>query len=304
MDRQDFIIPSRSILEREVPSEIARFEEAIELTKKDLQAIQDRFKQVENADYEAKVFDVYILILEDSKLLAQVRDGIINEKLSAEFVFSEVIKGRIAKFSSIEDEYLKGRISDIDDIRRKVLRQLMDECKFHDFDNLTEELIVIGNDISPANTANMYKKNIIAFATDIGGKTSHTAIMAKSLGLPAVVGLKEATLHIKNQDFLIVDGSQGIVVINPAEETIAKYKVIQNKRARVLQEYDQVKNLICETKDGKRINLYVNLELPEEIPSILNSDVDGIGLYRTEFFYMNRSDLPTKKNNSWYIGIL
>ena len=170
----------------------------------------------------------------------------------------------------------------------------MDENKLHELDNLTEELVIVSHDLSPSDTVSMYNSNIKAFVTDIGGRTSHTAIMAKTLGIPAVVGLKDATLRIQNQDYIIVDGRKGLVIIHPTEETKTSYRNLQNRMLKFRGQFEELKDLPAETKDGKKLVLAANLELPEEIPVVLEQGAEGIGLFRSEYFYMNRIDLPSE----------
>lgn len=293
LDKQDFIVPMRAIMENEVPIEIARFEEALIKTREEILGIQKKIS-AEIEGKHAQIFDAHLLALEDRSIIDEVIKRIKIEKLSAEYIFSQVFKKYIQMFSKIEDEYLRERMSDINDIGRRVLKNLMDEDKLHELENIDEELIIISHDLSPSDAANMYNKNIKAFVTDIGGQTSHTAIMAKALGVPAVVGLKDATLKIQNQDYIIVDGRKGLVIINPKEATKLEYVAAQTRILEFKDQFLEVKNLASETKDGKKIKLMANLELPEEIPYLLEQGVDDIGLYRTEYFYMNRTDLPSE----------
>ncbi|OGX38505.1 MAG: phosphoenolpyruvate--protein phosphotransferase [Omnitrophica WOR_2 bacterium RIFCSPHIGHO2_02_FULL_52_10] len=294
LDKQDFIVPPRAIMEKEVPIEIARFEEALIRTREEILGIQKKIG-AEITGQHAQIFDAHLLVLEDRTLIEDVIKRIKEEKLSCEYIFSEVLKKYIKMFSKIEDEYLRDRVGDVNDVGRRILKNLMDESKLHELDNLTEELVIVSHDLSPSDTASMYNKNIKAFVTDVGGRTSHTAIMAKSLGIPAVVGLKDATLHIQNQDNIIVDGRKGLIIIHPSEETKISYR---NLAARILEiegTFQAIKNLPAETPDGKKVALSANIELPEEIPNILNCGAEGVGLFRTEYIYMNRVDLPTEE---------
>jgi len=294
VDKQEVIVPPRAIMEKEIPIEIARFEEAIIKTKEEILSIQKKINIQMRVDH-AKIFDAHLLVLEDQMIINEVTKRIQFEKLSAEFVYSEVIKKYMKIFSNIEDEYLKERMSDVNDVGRRVLKNLMDESKLHDFDSINEELILIGHDFSPSDTVSMYNRKIIAFATDIGGRTSHTAIMAKSLGVPAVVGLKDATLRIQNQDQIIVDGRKGLVIIHPEEQTRRLYSDAQSRMIEFRDQFQEVKDLPAQTTDGRKVMIQANLELPEEIPTILKHGASGIGLYRTEYFYMNRVDLPSEE---------
>jgi len=294
LDKQDLIVPPRSIMENEIPVEIARFEEALIKTREEISQIQQRISQ-EMDNQHAQIFDAHLLVLEDRTLIEEVIKGLKKEKLCVEYIFMKVLKKYIKVFSHIQDEYLRERTSDINDVGRRVIKNLMGESKWHDFDNLTEEIIVVAHDLSPSDTASMHKKNIMAFATDIGGQTSHTAIMAKSLGLPAVVGLKEATLRVNNQDTVIVDGRMGLLIINPSDETKENYRREQERIRAMRDRFDDIKHLPAQTKDGRQVRILANLELPEEVPSLLRQGANGIGLYRTEYFYMNRMDLPSEE---------
>ncbi|MFA5087990.1 MAG: phosphoenolpyruvate--protein phosphotransferase [Candidatus Omnitrophota bacterium] len=294
LDKQDFIVPPRAIMDKEVPIEIARFEEALIQTREEILSLQKKIG-AEMAGQHAQIFDAHLLVLEDRMLIEEVIKGIKNERFSAEYVFSKVLKKYVQVFANMQDEYLRDRITDVNDIGRRVLKNLMDESRFHDFENISEEMIVIAHDLSPSDTASMYHKNILAFATDIGGRTSHTSIMAKSLGVPAVVGLKDATLHINNQDYIIVDGRMGLVIIHPTRETLKIYQGEQNRIVSFRDRFERIKDLPAETKDGKKVVLMANLELAEEMPMVMKHGAEGIGLYRTEYFYMNRVDLPSEE---------
>lgn len=294
LGKQDFIVPPRAIMEKEIPIEIARFEEALIKTREEILAIQKKM----TADFNglhAQIFDAHILVLEDRTFIEEVIKRIKDEKLSADYIFFEVLKKYVKIFSNIEDEYLRERVGDINDVGRRILKNLMDENKLHELDHLTEELIIVSHDLSPSDTASMYNKNILAFVTDIGSRTSHTAIMAKSLGVPAVVGLKDATLRINNQDYIIVDGRKGLVILSPTLETKALYKVEQTRIQEFRDQFKDLRDLPSETLDGRKVGILANLELPEEIPTVQKQGGNGIGLYRTEYFYMNRVDLPLEE---------
>jgi len=294
LDKQDFIVPPRAVMDKEVAIEIARFEEALIKTREEILEIQKKIG-LELNNQHAQIFDAHLLVLEDRVLIEDVIKGIKADKLSAEYVFLEVLKKYIKMFSTIEDEYLRERVGDINDVGRRILKNLMDENKLHEIDELTEDMIIVSHDLSPSDTASMYNKNIKAFVTDVGGRTSHTAIMAKSLGIPAVVGLKDATLRIQNQDRIIVDGRKGLVIIHPTEETRAYYRNLQSRMLEFQGQFEEIKSLPAETSDGHQVKLSANLELPDEVPTILKSGAEGIGLFRSEYVYMNRVDLPSEE---------
>ncbi|MEI7999062.1 MAG: phosphoenolpyruvate--protein phosphotransferase, partial [Candidatus Omnitrophota bacterium] len=236
-----------------------------------------------------------LLVLEDPTLIDQVSTGIRHNKNAAEYVFSKVIKKYMKMFSEIPDEYLRERASDVNDIAKRVLKYLMDESKLHDLVNLQGDLVIVAHDLSPSDAVSLYNKKIIAFITDIGGRTSHTAIIAKSLGVPAVVGLKDATLRVNNGDFLIIDGQKGLLIINPNQSTKELYVKEQIQIYASKEKLDDIKDLPAQTLDGKKISLLANLELFNEIPTAMKYGAEGVGLYRTEFLYMNRLDLPSEE---------
>lgn len=294
LDKGEFIVPKRSISSSEVDSEIARFEEAINNSRREIHALKDKISQ-DMGMAHAQIFDAHLLVLQDTTLLTQVTSGIRETKTSAEYMFFKVIKKFIELFGKMQDEYLRERASDVSDISKRVLKHLMDESKLHDLDSLQDALIIVAHDLSPSDAVSMYNKNIKGFLTDIGGRTSHTAIIAKSLGVPAVVGLQDATLRINNQDYVIIDGQKGLVIINPSAETKELYIKEQHKITASLEKLDDLRNLPAQTLDGKNITILANLELSSEIPAVHKYGAQGIGLYRTEFLYMNRLDLPSEE---------
>ncbi|HOY09696.1 MAG TPA: phosphoenolpyruvate--protein phosphotransferase [Candidatus Omnitrophota bacterium] len=294
IDKQDFIVPPRAIMDKEVPIEIARFEEALIKTREEISELKKKISHEMDGQH-GQIFDAHLLVLEDRMLIEEVIKRIKKEKQSAEYSFMVVLKKYSKIFSSIQDEYLRERSSDVNDIGRRLLKNLTDEQKLHDLDHIDEEMIIIAHDLSPSDTVTMFNKNVLAFATDIGGRTSHTAIMAKSLGVPAVVGLKDATLRISNQDLLIVDGRMGLVIAHPTEKTIEIYNTEKKRISALSHRFDDIVDLPSKTSDGCPIPILANLELPEEIPMIRQSGAQGIGLYRTEYFFMNRVDLPSEE---------
>lgn len=294
LDKQELNVPARNIMEQEVPIEIARFEEVLTKAREEILEIQKTITNELKGD-QGKIFDAHLLVLQDQTLIDEVKKRIENDQLSAEFVFSEVLNDYVKVFSRIDDEYLRERVSDVKDIGRRILKYLMEEAKVQELDHLPDKLMIVAHDLSPSDTASMVNKNVQAIITDIGGKTSHTAIMAKSLGIPAVVGLRDATLKIRNQDYVIVDGRKGLVIINPSEYTKNEYVNVRNRIDQFREQIQEVKELSPETIDGKKIKIYANLELPGEVPTIKEFGGQGIGLYRTEYFYMNRIDLPDEQ---------
>jgi len=291
--REQYAIPRRNIKEEQIPGEIKRFKDTLVQTKNEILEIKKRISEEMSLEH-GQIFSAHLLVIEDSMLIEEVVSKLKKEKLSIEYIFQNVLKKYIKVFSEMDDDYLKERISDINDVGRRVLKNLIG-AKEDILTNLKEKVVVVAYDLSPSDTATMHKKNVISFATDIGGRTSHTAIMAKSLEIPAVVGLETITKKVETGDVIIVDGTHGIVIVNPALKTLKKYELDRERLVAVEKHLLELKDLPCVTLDGRNIELVANIEVPEDVPSVLAHGAEGIGLYRTEYFYMNRRDLPTEE---------
>lgn len=294
LDHQDFIVPERTILNEEIVVEIARFDEAIMHTKLEIQSIKEKISR-EVGGTDAQIFDAHLLVLEDCMLIDEVKKSIRQDKICVEYAFSRILKRYIEIFEKIQDNYIKERSADVSDIGRRVLKHLMGESHLHDLDVLAGDIVVVAHDISPSDAVSMYNKKVLAFLTDIGGQTAHTAIIAKSLGVPAVLGLKDATLRISNQDEVIIDGRKGVVIVNPTEETKRLYQREKEKISKLEGLFNNIVNSPAETTDLHEVKLLANFELYGELPAVQKYGAQGIGLYRTEFFYMNRLDLPSEE---------
>lgn len=288
-----FAVPKSSIAAEDIPREIVRFEDILTKTRSELFAIRKKIAQ--ELGYEhSDIFSAHLLILEDRTLIEDVLSKIKENCVTAEYAFSLVIQRYFHAFAQINDEYLKERVADIKDVSRRILQNLRGE-KGDSLVHLKEEVIVIAHDLSPSETAMMDREHVIAFATEIGGPTSHTAIMARSMEIPAVVGLDRISREVSNGDMLIIDGNRGVAIINPDRETIDRYTREEKRFVELISELDKLKLLPAETLDGYQIQLMANIEFPDEIPSVIAHGSEGIGLYRTEYFYMNRADLPTEE---------
>ncbi len=293
--KEDFVVSKEPICQGDIPFQLQLFEESIIKTRKEIIELQKRISSEMGQD-EAQIFDAHLLVLEDRMLIEEVISRLKKEKLNVAYIFLEVLKKYTDIFSKIEDEYLKERTADINDVGKRMLRHLLGKER-KEIADLKEKVIVVAHDLSPSDAAAMLKQNVAAFVTDIGGKTSHTAIMAKSLEIPAVVGLQEATLKIKSGDMLIVDGSTGIVIIDPDKEVLRAYLKKEEKLKGVTEGFLLAKDMPAVTLDGKEIVISANIEFPEEVPSVKLHGGEGIGLYRTEFFYMNRDGLPLEEEH-------
>ncbi len=292
---EDMQVQRRNITESQIPKEVVRFEEALIKTRTEILDIQKKISR-EMGVRHAQIFNAHLLVLEDRTLIEGVITRLKKERFCIEYIFLEVLKKYIKTFSHIDDPYLRERLSDIEDVGKRILRNLRG-IRRDILTNLKEKLIIVAYDLSPSDTASMHKEKVIGFITDIGGKTSHTAIMAKALEIPAVVGLEEATVKIRTGDVIIVDGTRGEVLLNPDRATLDKYKQQSEKLVRQELVLLKLRDLPAETPDGREVQLAANIELPEELASVLAHGARGIGLYRTEYFYMNRMDLPTEEEH-------
>ncbi len=292
-DSEELLVPRRPIPPDQIPLEILRFEEALIHTRQQLLGIQRRLNDDLGQEH-ADIFNAHLLVLEDPVLREEVLNGLKTHQLNVEAVFNDVIRKHLRAFAKTEDEYLRDRTADIDDIRKRILRNLLGRHP-DVLAQLSEAVVVVAHDLSPSETALMHKKHVLAFVTDIGGRTGHTAIMAKSLEIPAVVGVEVATKRIHKGDLVVIDGVRGEVVIDPDPETLHKYEVEQRRLQEIDRQLLPLRDLPAETLDGHRIVLAANIEVPDEILSVLAHGAAGIGLYRTEFFYLNRTDLPSEE---------
>jgi len=294
--REQYTISRRIINDVQVQSEIKRFKDALAQTKGEILDIKKRISDEMGAQH-GQIFSAHLLVIDDSMLIEEVVAKLKKEKLSIEYVFQDVLRRYIKVFSEMDDEYLKERISDINDVGRRILKNLIG-AKEDALSNLKDKVVVIAYDLSPSDTATMHKKNVKGFATDIGGRTSHTAIMAKSLEIPAVVGVEVLTKRVESGDDVIVDGTHGVVIINPSPKTLKKYELDRERFIAFEKHLLELKDLPCVTLDGRKIELAANIEVPEDVPSVMAHGAAGIGLYRTEYFYMNRITLPTEEEQA------
>lgn len=291
LDREEFEIKRRRIRKDMVSKNISCFQEALAKTEEEIKEIRAQVAK-RLGEEEAYIFDAHLLILKDPYLIKEVTQRVKEELVNVEYIFSQVVGTFRETFASMEDSYLKGRAADIEDVGRRILKNLLGKER-ETLATLKEEVIVVAHDLSPSDTASMHREKVIGFATDTGTKTSHTAIMARALEIPAVVGLKDITQKAQAFDTLIVDGNHGLTIINPDEETLKRYR--KDKESFEVFEHELVKlrDLPAQTLDGHKIILAANIEVPEEIKYVKEHGGEGVGLYRTEFLYLGRDDLPS-----------
>ena len=295
LERFKVRLPQKRINPSQVDKEVERFHRAIEMSRDQLLEVKEKILDPEVRQHTF-ILDVHLMILDDEMLIQNTVENIRRRKINSEWALDLTLGKLDAAFKAIEDEYLRERRSDLHYVSSRVFRNLMGR-KHDDITKIKGKVIVVAHDLSPADTLQMNLNHIAGFITDIGGKVSHTAILARSLGIPAVVGLEVATSLINGGDPLIIDGESGEVVINPTEEISESF--IERRRRVKLQEREVMKyaSLPAETRDGVRIHLQANIEMVEEIPSAKSHGAEGIGLYRTEILYLNRKDLPKEEEH-------
>ena len=292
LDRRKVVVAGQRIEEVSVKDEVARFRKAVEISKSQLEDLKKRFARGLGKSHRY-IIDTLVMLLEDKMLIDKTVKLIRESQVNAEGALKDTITSIGQKFDKIEDEYLRERKHDIEQIGERILRNLVG----HRQESLTDiegEAIVIAHDLAPTDTLQMRKDKILAFATDAGSRTSHTAILARSLGIPAAVGLDTITDVVKTGDVVIVDGIHGVVIVDPGEETFLEYLKRQRRFKYFEQELEKLRTLPAETLDGHQVYLHGNIELPEEVASVAEHGGTGIGLYRTEFLFMNRPTLPSE----------
>ncbi|MCR8849166.1 phosphoenolpyruvate--protein phosphotransferase [Rossellomorea sp. SC111] len=272
--------------------EVSRFQEAIATSKSELEAIRDKAR-VDLGEDKAQIFEAHLLVLSDPELLTPIEDKVKSENVNAEFALKETADMFVSMFESMDNEYMKERAADIRDVTKRVLSHLLG-VQIANPSMVTEEVIVIAEDLTPSDTAQLNREFVKGFTTDIGGRTSHSAIMARSMEIPAVVGTKAITSSVENGDMIIVDGLNGEVHINPTPEVIEEYK---KEHARYEEQKAEWAKLVDEptvSKDGEHVELAANIGTPKDLEGVKNHGGEGVGLYRTEFLYMGRDELPSE----------
>jgi len=295
LDRRKVVVAGRRIEEVSVKDEVARFKLAVELSKNQLEDLKKRFTKGLGKS-PLYILETHIMLLEDKMLVDGTVKRVKESHLNAEGALKETIEAISLKFDTIEDEYLRERKHDVEQVGERILRNLVGH-KQESLADIKGEAVIIAHDLAPSDTLMMRKDKILGFATDAGSRTSHTAILARSLGIPAAVGLENITAAVKTGDVVILDGIHGVVIVDPDEETFLDYLKKQRRYKYFEQELENIKDLPAETLDGQVVLLEGNIELPEEVASVADHGGCGIGLYRTEFLFMNRSTLPTEEEH-------
>ncbi|HDA6081104.1 TPA: phosphoenolpyruvate--protein phosphotransferase [Staphylococcus aureus] len=277
----------------DVEGEVAKFNNAIEASKVELTKIRNNAEVQLGAD-KAAIFDAHLLVLDDPELIQPIQDKIKNESANAASALTDVTTQFVTIFESMDNEYMKERAADIRDVSKRVLSHILG-VELPNPSMIDESVVIVGNDLTPSDTAQLNKEFVQGFATNIGGRTSHSAIMSRSLEIPAIVGTKSITQEVKQGDMIIVDGLNGDVIVNPTEDELIAY---QDKRERYFadkKELQKLRDADTVTVDGVHAELAANIGTPNDLPGVIENGAQGIGLYRTEFLYMGRDQMPTEE---------
>ena len=276
-----------------VADEIARFENALIQTRAQILEMQQQIAEAIGAK-DAGIFDAHLLVVEDQTLIDEVLRKLEADHCNVEFTFQEVANRYIESLSRIDDPYLRERALDIQDVTRRVIRNLQGKSP-RPFLSVNVPHILVAHNLTPSDTATMNREQVRGLVLDLGSRTSHTAIMAQSLGIPAVVGLHDATETMETGAPALIDGYHGLLIVHPSEETLREYAEIERQKGAIAERLTQLRETKSTTRDGCHIVLSANIELPDEVDAVLANGAEGIGLYRTEFLYLNQTALPTEE---------
>lgn len=283
-------IPKRKISVEAVPEEITRFQAALIATRAELLELQQKIAHALGAS-DASIFDAHLLVVEDRTLIDEVLKAVTTEHLNVEYAFHTIADRYCRSLEAIDDPYLSERVVDIQDVARRVVRNLLGK-QANDLETLAEPHILVAHNLTPSDTALIDRALVLGFATEGGSKTSHTAIMARSLDIPAIVGLPDLCLKMTTGAPVLIDGYRGIFIIHPSEETLAEYALYEQQKDLVEEQLELIRDTESTTSDGCHIILSANIELPAEMDDVDESGADGVGLFRTEFLFLNRENPP------------
>jgi phosphoenolpyruvate-protein phosphotransferase (PTS system enzyme I) len=292
--RDDFDDVARHAIQHsQIANEIGRFETALIQTRMQILEMQQKIAESIGAK-DAGIFDAHLLVIEDRTLIDEVLRKLESDLCNVEWVFQEVAAGYSETLSKIDDPYLRERALDIQDVTKRVVRNLQGKAP-KPFLAITEPHILIAHNLTPSDTATMDRTRVLGLATDLGSRTSHTAIMARSLEIPAIVGLHDVTEKLETGKIVLLDGYTGLLIIDPTPETLARYEEMEAWRVKVAKDLKQLRDTKSTTRDGHHIVLSANIELPTDVEAVSTHGAEGIGLYRTEFLYLNRGTLPNEE---------
>jgi phosphotransferase system enzyme I (PtsI) len=294
LDKPHHTADKRDLPEAEIPAELNRLQQALVKTREQLQEVQRQLTQSLGPG-QASIFDAHLLVLEDPSVIDEVVRVIQEEKVNAEHAFHRVTDRYIGALAKVEDEYLRERATDMRDVSGRVMNNLLGRNDHLDLAHLSEPCIIIAHDLTPSKTAQLDRKNVLGFATDSGSRTSHTAIMARSLRIPAVVGLKNASEVLTSGDYALLDGYNGNIVVNPTDQTLFEYGQLVRKQVSLEEKLRDTLNQHAVTLDNHRVFISANIEQAGDVEAVRNSGAEGVGLFRTEYLYLNREHSPTEE---------
>jgi len=283
----------RNIPEEDIPKEVTRFEAALIATRGQILEMQHRIAEKIGAK-DAGIFDAHLLVVEDRTLIDEVLRTLAKDKVNIEHIFKTIAEKYAKTLGEIDDAYLRERAIDIIDVSRRVINNLLGRSH-RPLSAIETPHLLIAHNLTPSDTAQLNRQLVLGFGTDIGSRTSHTAIMARSLGIPAVVGLHDVSDTLRTGDQILLDGYNGIIILHPTEQTLWEYGELEVKKSLVTQELTRLRETESKTRDGHHVTLSANIELPEEVELVHKHGAEGIGLYRTEFFYINKPELPDEE---------
>ena len=295
LDAEDLLIPKRQVGTDQVGREIERLDRAVASSIADLTGLRETVTAKVGPEV-AGIFDFQIGVLRDKSTLRQITEEIRRNLTTAEYAVSTVMRRFANQFLAMSDRYLSERVKDVHDIERRVLRALIGQ-KHEDLAHLTQDVVVIAHDLLPSQTAALDRVHVRGFATDVGGRTSHTAIVARAMGIPAVVGLGNITSEVSGGDTVIIDGTRGVVIVNPDTEQLEEHRQAGQKLLDLEEELRTLAELPAETKDGHVVSVQANIEFPEDIDDALAQGAQGIGLYRTEFLFLASETEPSEEDH-------
>lgn len=296
LNAEDYRIVERDISDDEIARETARFEEALISTRHQIHEIQKKVKS-ELGSESASIFDAHLLVVDDRALVEEVIRGLKVQKKNVETVLRLVADRYAEALLRVQDDYLRERAVDVKDVTRRILRNLSG-ADSTSLSTMTTPHILVANDLAPSEAAILDKSKILGFVTDLGSPTSHTAIMARALGIPAVVGLHDISVRVSSREQILIDGNSGTVVIHPSNEQLERYGKMQESRRIILSELEQLKDESAETRDGYAVALSCNIELPGDIEMVKQYGGSGVGLFRTEYLYLAQKGLPTEDDQA------
>ncbi len=290
LEHPEYEISKRSVSDAD--AELAKLQAALETSKGELEAIKERTLQ-EMGEKKAEIFQSHLLILSDPELIDPVKDKITSEMINAEYALNEIASQFVAMFENMKSAYLQERAADMRDVTKRVINHLMG-VNFQSPAEIREEVVIIAEDLTPSDTAQLDRNYVKGFTTNIGGRTSHSAIMARSLEIPAVVGTKEVMEVVQNGDVVIVDGLEGNVIVNPDDATLADYRAKREAYEAQVAEWRKLRDEATVSKDGVHVELAANIGTPNDVAGVIDNGGEAVGLYRTEFLYMGRDELPSE----------